>query len=58
MAAIDGSNLELKFFPEPTVTGIVTVKSFNEVLYQELDQDSKEGLYQKYKLWFYKNTRI
>ena len=45
-AAIVGSNLELKFFPEPTVTGIVTVKSFNEVLYQELDQDSKEGLYE------------
>ena len=38
--------LRLKFFPEPTVTGIVTVKSFNEVLYQELDQDSKEGLYE------------
>jgi len=42
-AAIDGSNVAVKFYPDSSVTGIVTIKSFNEVLYQEVEI---ENLYQ------------
>ena len=45
-AVVDGSNIAVKFYPDSSITGIVTIKSFNEVLYQELDQDGKEGLYE------------
>ena len=42
-AAIDGSNVAVKFYPDSSITGIVTIKSFNEVLYQEVET---ENLYQ------------
>ena len=45
-AVVDGSDVAVKFYPDSSITGIVTIKSFNEVLYQELDQDGKEGLYE------------
>ena len=37
---IDGSDVALKFYPDSSVTGIVTIKSFNEVLYQELETEN------------------
>ena len=42
-AIVDGSDVAVKFYPDSSVTGIVTIKSFNEVLYQEVET---ENLYQ------------
>ena len=39
-STIESGNVLVKFYPDPSVSGIVTIKSYNEVIYTELDLDN------------------
>ena len=39
-AIVDGSDVAVKFYPDSSISGIVTIKAFNEVFYEELDQEN------------------
>ena len=39
-STIESGNVLVKFYPDPSVSGIVTIKSYNEVIYTDLDLDN------------------
>lgn len=39
-AEISSGNINVKFYPDSSVTGIVTIKSYNEIIYTDLDLEN------------------